>query len=791
MKSMDNENHFLKNLELWGRSHPKEALLMPYIDTEGLDFCTTTKGELNLCCQREGRTETFYSQEGALDEAKDWFSTIDSAHAGVLYIYGIGLGYYYKAAAEWLHADKRRVIVFLEDDLRVLSKFLECEMAEELLQDLQVHLFYLKDASAKKEVLDSLYWNVALAKAQATALRYYKQSKSETYIALCHEIAYGSELKKSLVEEYLEYGRGYFMNCYRNLMYLADSYIGSKLYGQFKNYPAIICGAGPSLEKNMHLLKQLKDRALIFAGGSAINILNSASIQPHLCAAIDPNEAQNVRLHHAHIYEVPFFYRNRLGHSAFKTIHGPRLFLTGSGGYDVSAFFESRLNLERDDLDEGRNVVNFSMEIAKKLGCNPIIFVGCDLAFTDSKTYSGGVVFDPNVEQKTLDEYASFETTGLLRKDINGEPIYTLWKWVSESEWIGEWAQQHPNLQLYNCTEGGLGFPNVENIPLKDAAERFMQQQFDISGYLHCAIQNSFTASITQEQVVGALEELKDSLNRCRENLHTLRDETLNVNEKLKNGPLEQPIVQSGLAALAEIELSEESGYRSILSIFNDVYTALLRSDLQQIKHGQGSEEQKQIARNNLVLSRLKFLDDVAKVNTDIMDFAFETYARDSAPASDAPIDEIANAYKAETLEAPLLQWKKQNEEEQETIRLYYDSGELKGETNFNGNLLHGSSIFFNEDGKILAKTFFIEGKPDGECLFYYYSGASYSKQFYSNGLLEGEQIYYYENGQVKTILNYHQGQLINTATLYDKEGNPKRTIHFEPKNGDSNAPQM
>lgn len=777
---MENEDRYLKNLELWGRSHPKEALLMPYIDTEGLDFCTTAKGEPNLCCQKGDQTVTFYSHDGALDEANDWFSTIDSAHAGVLYIYGIGLGYYYTAASEWLHADRRRVLLFLEDDLRVLSKFFQSEIAEKLLQDPQVQLFYFKDATAIKEVLDSLYWHIALAKAQVTALGYYKQSKPDTFASLCHEITFGSELKKSLVDEYLEFGRGYFINCYRNLMYLPDSYQGSKLYGQFKGCPAIICGAGPSLEKNMHLLKQLHDRALIFAGGSAINILNSASIQPHLCAAIDPNEAQNVRLHHAHIYEVPFFYRNRLGHSAFKTIHGPRLFLTGSGGYDVSAFIESRLNLESDDLDEGRNVVNFSMEIARKLGCNPIIFVGCDLAFTDRKTYSGGVVFDPKVEQKTLDEYAAFETTGIQKKDIYGEPIYTLWKWISESEWIGEWAQQHPELQLFNCTEGGIGFPNVPNIPLKEAAERFMQKQYDISGYLHTAIQNSFTADITHEKVAGALEELKDSLNRCRENLHTLQDETRNANDKLKNGPLAQPLVQSGLAALAEIELSEEPGYRAILSIFNDVYTALLTPDLQQIKYRQEPDEQKQIARNNLVLARLQFLDDVAKVNVDTIDFAFKSYENDSKAAVTSPEPETANPYKAATIEEPQLIWKNQNQSEPKTLTLYYDSGALKGETSIENGLLHGPSIFYREGGKILANSHFIEGKPDGECIYYYFSGATYSKQFYSNGLLEGEQLYYYENGEVKTMLNYHNGQLIGVAELYDREGNPKRTIHFE-----------
>ena len=49
-------------------------------------------------------------------------------------------------------------------------------------------------------------------------------------------------------------------------------------------------------------------------------------MQPHFAAGIDPNSAQYDRLSTNTAFEVPFFYRNRLFHQAFKTIHGPRLY---------------------------------------------------------------------------------------------------------------------------------------------------------------------------------------------------------------------------------------------------------------------------------------------------------------------------------------------------------------------------------------------------------------------------------------------------------------------------------
>lgn len=777
---MDAETQFQRNLELWGRSHPKEALLMPYLESEEISFCKTDKGELNLCRHVDEKVEIFYSKEGALDEANGWFKTIDNDHVGVLYVYGIGLGYYYEAAVEWLHADYKRVLVFLEDDLAVLRKFLETERAENLLQDAQVHIVYIKDASAIKEGLSSIFWNVALAKAQTSALQFYQRSKAEMYNLLSHEIAYSSELKKSTVEEYLDCGTAYFMNCYRNIHYLAEDYMGSHLYGKFEKIPAIICGAGPSLEKNMHLLKQLKDRALIFAGGSAINILNGASIQPHLCAAIDPNEAQNVRLSNAQTYEVPFFYRHRLGHSAFKTIHGPRLFLTGSGGYDIAQYFEAKLNIESDDLDEGRNVINFCMEIAKRLGCDPIIFVGTDLAFTDCKTYSGGVVHDHELEKESLQYYASFESTGLLKKDIFGAPIYSLWKWIAESEWIGEWAQNNPELHLYNCTEGGLGFPNVPNISLREAAGRFLQSQYDLSGRIHCEIQNSRQGNITREQVDECLQELKESLSRCCEHLEALRRDTWQMSEKLKVSP-DQPQQQSGLAALAETDLTEEAAYTFILAIFNEVYSLLQTPEAQQIKYCQASEQQKQLMRNELILGRLQFLESVAKANIEIMEFACETYRRDNAQAYEPPQNEKGNPYKASEQEVQAIEWKQKQEfdKNEDVQRIYYDSGALKGESYLRRGVLHGPSRFYTETGQLLAETVFSDGKREGECVFNYPSGYLYSRQHFVNGDWDGSQLFYYENGKIKTELQYKLGHLIATANLYDKEGRAKRKINF------------
>ena len=137
------------------------------------------------------------------------------------------------------------------------------------------------------------------------------------------------------------------------MLQLPHAYNGNGLFECFKDVPAIICGAGPSLDKNIDLLARLKDKALIFAGSTALNALIGKKILPHFGAAIDPHIHQYSRVAAAEPFPYPFFYRNRLYHEALLAISGPRLYLTGDGGYATGNWFEKMLDIEGEDL-EGR-----------------------------------------------------------------------------------------------------------------------------------------------------------------------------------------------------------------------------------------------------------------------------------------------------------------------------------------------------------------------------------------------------------------------------------------------------
>lgn len=774
---MNNETIFQKNLELWARQDPKNAFMLPYHDPSDIKHTKTEKGEPNLRCKIEGKWVDLHNHKGALEEAEAWFKDLDLHKITVIYIYGVGLGYALKPALEWLKKKADRRIVFLEDSLSVIHRFLETAQATDFLKHPKVQLFYLKGLSENEPLFEMLYWNFSLTRMRISALNSYAKAKHETYEAFKQKMTYDFAVKNALVDEYLRFGGAFFVNFYQNMLTLPGSYLGNRTFGSFKKVPAIICGAGPSLGKQMEQLGKMLDKALVFAGGSALNALNAHGLQPHLGAGIDPNPAQFDRLSKNQAYEVPFYYRNRMYHDAFKMISGPRLYVTGCGGYDVSDFFEKKLKIEHEFLDEGHNVINFCLQIANQLGCDPIIFVGLDLAFTGMKSYAPGIEEDTTFDPKAYGELDEFDEKPILRKDIYGKPLYTLWKWVAESDWISTYAKENPQITIINATEGGLGFTNVPNRPFKEVCEDYLNRPYPVRDRLHTEIQNSALPQVTMRKIVALMNELKESLKRCVGYFDILIDEIDRSDPSTST--------QSGRAALCETELAEEPGFLYVLDIFNEVKVRLYSRHLHELKSL--SETKKIAQKKKFNKERFQFLRECAKVNIGLIDLALEK--RDKSKRSKKNVEAPKITEKLASVTIPDLKIPEKSFEGQSVgknhivtmlkeygqppveirleqrgeldgeCKLYYPDGTLKAQMYYEKGKLHGPSSFYNTKGQLLAQSVFVKGMQEGVSYWYYPSGALYARHHYHKGFLHGPQEYFFEDGSIKTSLLYRQGK--------------------------------
>lgn len=749
------------NIDLYKQKDPLFAHQLEFIHHfNEIKFCKTNQNELNLFKKQLDFTTYYHSQKGALDEAKEIVKNEIKKETDVIYFYGLGLAYVYDAIKDWLKEKNNRHIVFLEDDPEVIHHFFFTDRATALLQDPQVTLFHFSDLNIEFDSFYRLLTRFTGQRFQFFVLLSYVQTRSVAATNLCYRIFYNQSWIEQLIGEYMSGQYGFYLNFYRNLLNLPDSYLGTNLFGKFNQIPAIICGAGPSLEKNIEVLKKLSNHALIFAGGSSLNAVNNFGIIPHFGLGIDPNKEQLHRLISNHIYHIPFFYRNRLSHDAFDLIQGPKIYVPGSIT-SLSEWFEEKLDLPGKPLDEGHNVINFCTEIATSLGCNPIIFVGVDLAFEEKKTYAKGIDIHPlwlgESKPYSMDHIPSV-VPGI---GINGEKITTRWEWLAEAQWISKYAQNHPNIKFINASEGGLGFPNIPNTPLSEVAKTYMGQQYDLLTKVLGEILNS-PITFLKFKIIQTINEFKISLERSL-------DYCLKINQNVMN---------TSNSIYYESLLKEEPSYQFYLKMIDKLQFFLdeINSDKVDFLDTPQKKKHRLLILVSIIRQHINVL--VLSVKNDI--FLSTT---SSNITENIKVTEGTYEFKNHEL---IIQDSNLNISIKTTFTPtekseYYPNNTLKFSSFYNeNNQLQGPSRYFSEEGQLLAESWFFQGKRVGESKAYHKSGTLYSIQRYKDDLLEGKQEFYYPNGSLHIETHYKHGCLDGDVKIYEKNGALKREIQYQ-----------
>lgn len=458
---------------------------------------------------------------------EEWLNLQNLDEIEVLYIVGL-IGFSLpKAIESWLQEKKERALVFIEEDLGAFVTF----SSEALLQNPQVHLHYAQEDPIEELAQSFPTDRLAIFEGKPFDVLGL-QRRSAALSALYSDVLYSHKIVKNVLT---------------NFQRLHHCFDARKAI--FKNVPALICGAGPSLEKSIPTLKNACDQALIFAGGSAITALTKKGVQPHFAMALDPNEEEWDHLRQAHFFEGPFLFAPRLHRDVFATANGPFGYLKTDTGGLIENWLEDKLGLDGDPIGpdlgpEAFSVTTLAISYAFALGCNPIILTGVDLAYSDGKHYAGDIKakITDHADPRALEKI-------LVRPDIFGQEVKTLLKWVMEAKCISDFAKSQPKVRFLNATEGGIGFEGIKNIKLQTVLKGTKSR--DLTGEIHQWIQSS-PLQFNGNKLPGLFVDLEDSLKRCE----TLCSEILQELEKKRD---------SGKLVLFVSDLEEEPAYTCLL----------------------------------------------------------------------------------------------------------------------------------------------------------------------------------------------------------------------------------
>ncbi len=440
-------------------------------------------------------------------------------------LYVIGLGSFYGQLKSWLHEHPERQLIVLEEDDGVVAAALQ--QPAPWLSDPQVDFALLPKGKERELLFQEL-----AEKYPAKHIEVFGPPKDRLTLLRKTTLAH------ALFTDRL-HGFQPFENFVQNIPRLSGGFYANGLKNSFRGVPAIVCGAGPSLQAAIPLLKQLEGRAIVIAGGSTLAALSAQGYQPHFGVAIDPNLEEYHRFKNSFCFEGPLLFSTRVFPKIFETCNGPFGYVRSGVGGAPELWLEEELKLTDPLLgehlsDESISVTAICLAFAQHIGAGPILLSGVDLAYTGGKRYAAGVT-DEKLQLKDLEKTHNSADRIVRRKDKQGKQVFTAVRWVMEAASIAHYAKSHPEIEWVNTTSGGLPIAGLKEMSLEAATEKYLTKQWDLRGKVAQQI-----ALNPLPQAPNILVELKGSLARLIEHLEILTGQ------------------KTGSKALAELEIREE-----------------------------------------------------------------------------------------------------------------------------------------------------------------------------------------------------------------------------------------
>lgn len=410
----------------------------------------------------------------------------------VICLYGLDSGTVDPEFKEWLEESKKHYLVYLEEDLTVLHV--------PLLNHPQVKVCVFS-AINEEEIFKQVAWDFVFASFSYRPNPAYEGKKKQREQEVFEKLSFLQSGVTLVSSDYADLGVKVLSNFRKNSQFLSQAARGAALTNRFQKTPAIICGAGPSLNEAIPLLKKLEDRALIFAGGATLSILAQHQVAIHFGAGVDPHFSEE-RFWGQSDFELPFFYQDRMSHSLLEKVHGPKLWVPDGGGYLLERHLSESLGLSDHPFDGGWTVGNLCTALSCLLGCDPIILVGMDLCVKDGKAYAEGI-------ESKQEEWITVQTS-------DGEIVHSKRDWVMSAGWMETWARMHPHTRFIDATDGGIGFKGIEKLSLEDATERYCTESFDLKGKVHSMLCSIEKTKVPSEAVSIFWDQVDESLKRCQ-----------------------------------------------------------------------------------------------------------------------------------------------------------------------------------------------------------------------------------------------------------------------------------
>lgn len=387
-----------------------------------------------------------------------------------LYFFGIGNGHLCKM----LLANTKQHLTVIEPSIELLFVAFHLEdFSEEILSN-RINFFLLEDLPFA-DLVSYLNQETKIYYARSyelhTASPYYDHYFLDEYIQ-------ANKLMVETIEFIITYAGnsiedaliGLYNHVY-NLPYMISGPQFKTFIKEKNTDVAIMVSTGPSLTKQLPLLKKIQNYATIICADSALRILYDHDITPDICVSLERIEyvAELFQDLPTEYKQKVIFVRASLQHKCvFETIEGcqdilvmrpyPYNNLFGLDSYGI--------------LCSGTSVANMAHELCAYMGFETCIIIGQDLAYgKDGVTHSKGHILGEK-DASIIDDLVEVEAYG-GEGTVKTNSIWALFR----NGLIQTVDVTKHTMTTINATEGGARIPQTVELPFKDAIDRHIDKK--------------------------------------------------------------------------------------------------------------------------------------------------------------------------------------------------------------------------------------------------------------------------------------------------------------------------
>ena len=493
---------------------------LPEVNANIFYYASLLDDEPVLCIKKNNIVYNINSYFSPLNQTEFVFGALDmKKNTPVVCLFGIGTGLLAEKILNRLGFDGK-LIVF-EPERTIINYCTDC-IEEDNCSDIEKRVLYRikKVLEDNRTVLCVEEENALLFSRTIDALidytglvglkvinnpgytRVYPQS-SELFAQVLKDF---EERMITNINTYTYFSEDFLENPLKNISLCKKAYLCSDLRKVIpQEIPIFIVSAGPSLDKNIKLLKELKGHSLIFAVDTALKYLLNESIIPDLTITIDARKSTgNFAIERTKT--IPCIFSGKSNPAIVREQKGELIYLDGQEGY-IDGLLESLGKKTIKYLGTGGSVATAAFAVAYMLKSKYIILLGQDLAYSGENSHAGGV------KEKTLHKDSYVE-------DIYGNSIRTRSDWVGYIKWLEDSIklikESKEEIRVIDATEGGAKIHGSEIMTLREVINLLMESNNGLPVFDFSLELNKLSPLLIDDEYEKMCSKHKSSINSLK-----------------------------------------------------------------------------------------------------------------------------------------------------------------------------------------------------------------------------------------------------------------------------------